>query len=166
MTLDATVKTVLVATLLAIGIPGLFLSWSLPAPRLSATERELMNFSSKPLAMSPPSMQTVYPELQSPVRATSKPQTPVAGSMSRSFPPGKIPAASIAEDASKRRRGNSFDSHPVVSMIYTENSIKTAIIDGQVLHEGSVLRGNRIVKIEKTRVLMRAAGKDVWLKIE
>lgn len=166
MNLDATAKTVLVASLLAIGIPALFLFWSLPAPRLSATEKELANFSSKPLAMSPPRMQTVYSAQESPVRVAPKQQTPVAGSMSRNYPPGKIPSANMAEEASKRRRGNSFDSHPVVSMIYTENSIKTAIIDGQVLHEGSVLRGNRIVKIEKTRVLMRAAGKDVWLRIE
>jgi hypothetical protein len=51
-------------------------------------------------------------------------------------------------------------------MIYTEGYVKTAIIDGQVLHEGSFLGSSRIVAIEKSRVLMRTAGKEIWLSID
>ena len=51
-------------------------------------------------------------------------------------------------------------------MLYCEGSIKTAIIDGQVLHEGSVLGSYQIVKIEKTRVLLKTAGKEIWLSID
>jgi hypothetical protein len=51
-------------------------------------------------------------------------------------------------------------------MVYSEGSIKTAIVDGHVLHEGSTLSKYLVVKIEKTRVLLRTAGKDIWLSID
>jgi hypothetical protein len=44
--------------------------------------------------------------------------------------------------------------------------MKYAIIDGQVLREGSTFGNSLVVKIEKRRVLMRNAGKDLWLSFD
>ena len=166
MIVDSTMKTVLAATLFAIGFPTLFLFWKLPATKLSASEKELISFTNQPLAMSPLRPQTVFSGLDSPVKLIQHKQPPAAGTGSRIFPPGPIPDAHPARVASEPGRHNSFDSHPVVSMIYFEGSVKTAIINGQVLHEGSFLAGGQIIKIEKTRVLLRTSGKDIWLSID
>jgi hypothetical protein len=170
MTIDATIKNILVALLLVIGIPTTFLFWKKPAVNLSTLEKELISFSSQPLTMSPPRSQTVFSALDFPVKVTSKQPTQatsVAGGMSKNFPPGPIPAENAGATApAKPVQPNSFGSHHVVSMIYSEGSTKTAIIDGHVLHDGSVLGKSQVIRIEKTRVLLRTAGKDLWLNID
>jgi hypothetical protein len=182
MNFDATIKNILVALLLVASIPTTFLFWKKPVPIMSASEKELIGFSSQPLTMSPPRSQTVFSALDFPVRITSKqpvqatqpPQAapatqaaPVAGGTPKGFPPGPIPSANVgAEAPAKPVQPNSFGSKHVVSMIYSEGSVKTAVIDGNVLHEGSVFGKSQVVSIEKTRVLVRTAGKDIWLKID
>ena len=171
MNLDSTMKTILVAVLLIISVPVTFLFWKIPATKLSAPEKELMKFTSQPLAMSPPRNQIVFSALDSPVRITPKNAAPVADTVPKGFPPGPIPAANapatIAPAAEpKPIQPDSFGSHPVISMVYSEGSVKMAVIDGQVLHEGSLLGKHKVIKIEKTRVLMRIAGKDIWLNID
>ena len=145
MTIDATIKNILVALLLVISIPTTYLFWKKPIVKLAASEKELISFSSQPLVMPPPRIQTIFSALDFPVRITS-PQpaqptqptqaAPAAAATPKNFPPGPIPAANVvAATPSKPFQPNSFGSHPVVSMIYSEGSIKTAIIDGHVLHE-------------------------------
>jgi hypothetical protein len=101
---------------------------------------------------------------------TVKEQAPFGGSSGSGgknvTPSGRIPVGGTTPSASRPILRNTFGSHPVVSMIYTEGSEKIAIIDGQVLHEGSVFGGNRIVTIEKSRVRMKSAGRDIWLSID
>lgn len=165
MNVDATMRTILVASLLVIVIPVTFFCWEMPSANLTATEKELINFSSQPLVISPPRPQATFSGLDCPVRVASKKQ-PAAGTGVKSLPFGPIPAANSATVPSKPGRRISFDSRPTVSMVYSEGSIKTAIIDGHVLHEGSFFGKYLLVKIEKTRVLMRTAGKDIWLSID
>jgi hypothetical protein len=170
MTIDDTIKTIIIGTALGIIIPVTFLFWKAPKPILTAPEKELITFSTTPLEMSPPKSHIVYSALENPVRVTTKMQAPFAGSGGKStaltpmgtFSSGRNPSPA----ASRPILRNSFGSHPVVSMIYTEGPEKTAIIDGKVLHEGSVFASNRVVRIEKTRVLLRSAGRDIWLSIE
>ena len=177
MTLSSSMKTILTALLLVISIPAGFFFWKMPAAKLSTTENELVNFSSTPLSLSSTRPQAIFSGLDYPVRVTPKQsapaasaeaakQTPPAATGTKSFPPGPIPAANVPVVVSRPIQRNSFDSQHVVSMIYSEGSIKTAIIDGQVVHEGTTLGASQIVAIEKTRVLIRTAGKDLWLNID
>jgi hypothetical protein len=173
MTLDPTVKTILAALLLILSIPAAFLFWKAPHVNLPASEKELITFSSQPLTMSPPKLHAVFSGLDCPIRATQK-QLPVAGTGVKNFPPGPIPgsiatpppAANTASVPVKPVQRDSFGSHPTISMIYSEGSTQTAIINGQALQEGSVLGSSKIIKIEKNRVLLRTAGKDIWLNMD
>jgi hypothetical protein len=51
-------------------------------------------------------------------------------------------------------------------MIYSEGDTNMAIIGGQILHEGSTFGSYQVVKIDKTRVLVRSAGKNLWLNMD
>jgi hypothetical protein len=149
-------KSALIGSLLAIAVPGAWFFWKLPPQNLSPAEKELIAFTSPPLTIARPRQQSTFSGLDSPVRAAviKPPPTPAAAGAN---PPAR---------AWKPARRISFDSRPALSMIYCEGSIKTAIIDGHVLHEGSQLGKNRIERIERTRVLMRGSGKDIWLSID
>jgi hypothetical protein len=166
MTIDATLKTILMALLLVISVPVMFYFWKLPKSDLSASEKKLITFSTTPLEMSPPKPQVVYSALESPVKVISKQNPPFAGSAVKNVPSGLIPVTRAVSTASRPALRNTFGSHPVVSMIYSEGSVKTAVINSQVLHEGSVFGSSRIITIEKNRVLMRSAGRDIWLSID
>jgi len=165
MSVDATMRTVLVAALLAIGLPACLLLWKMPEARLTDSERELIKFSTPPRAAFPPRPRAPFAGLDNPVRAASK-QAPAAGVEVKGSAPAPIPAARATRAALKPKLRDSFGSRPTLSMIYSEGSKKTAIIDGQVLHEGSLLGNRRVVKIEKTHVLLRTADKEIWLSID
>ena len=177
MIISRAMKTILAATVLLISVPAAIFFWKMPAAKLSATEKELISFSSPPLALSSSRTQAIFSGLDYPFRITLKQQAPPAGAEvnkqtpsvgagPKSFPPGPIPSGDLPAQASKPIKRNSFGSKPVVSMIYSEGYIKTAIIDGQVLHEGSFLGSSQVVTIEKSRVLMRTAGKEIWLSVD
>ena len=165
MSFYAGLRLVIVVTLLSICIPAAVYFWEMPAEPPPVAEKELANFSDSLKAATPASPKESFSGLDCPVQATVAKQ-PAVVSVTGSFPPGPIPSAPAAAPVSKPNRRNSFNSGPNVSMIYCEGSIKTAIIDGQVLHEGALLGKNQLVKIEKTRVLLRSAGKDIWLSAE
>lgn len=163
MTLDPTLRTVLVALLAAVGIPVAFFFWKMPKATLTPAEKELSTFSNPPLVVLPPRPQASFSGQLSPVRIS--PPKPAEG---KATPKG-IPSAggsppSASRTAAKARLPNTFGGRHTVSMIYCAGSTKTAIVDGKVLHEGSPLGDDRIIKIEKTRVLLRSAGKDQWLE--
>ena len=152
------------ATLLAIGIPAVFFLWKLPAARLADSERGLISFSQAPLVLPPPRPQISFAGLVCPVRIA--PASGPGRSEAKGFRLGPLPAAPATPVRRAAPQRNSFDGRPNVSMIYYDISNKAAIIDGQILHEGSAFGKGLIVRIEKTRVLMRTDQKDIWLSID
>lgn len=170
MTIDKTIAALLLAPLVGLGIPAALLFWKVPAGGMTAVERELINFASQPVVVSQPGPQTYYSGLECPVRppaAKDAPKQPQGtGTAAAGFPPGPIPSPKAAAAAPPKERPGAAGRLPSVSMIYQDGNTRMAIIDGHVLHEGASLDGKRIIRIEKTRVLLRAAGKDIWLNID
>ena len=151
------------AALLAIGIPAACYFWKLPAARLSDSERGLISFYQTTPVLPPPRPRVSFAGLVCPVRVT--PASGPGRSAANEFRPGPLPAAPAAPLRRAAPRRNSYDGRPNVSMIYFDNSNKTAIINGEILHEGSTFGRGLIVRIEKTRVLLRIDQKDIWLGI-
>lgn len=168
MTIDKTIAAMLLAPFIGLGIPAALLFWKMPAAGVTAAEKELINFSAQPVAVSQPGIQPVYSDLECPVRPPAAKQAPKqaqgTGTGAQGFPPGPIPSLSVA--APPKERYASAGQLPTVSMIYSDSHARMAIIDGHVLREGASLGAVRIVRIEKTRVLVRTAGRDIWLNID
>lgn len=168
MTIDKTIAAMLMAPLMGLCVPAALLFWKMPAAGVTAAEKELINFSAQPVAVSRPGLQPVYSDLECPVRPPAAKQAPKqaqgTGTGAQGFPPGPIPSPSAA--ALSKGRHASAGQLPGVSMIYSDNHARMAIIDGHVLREGASLGAVRIVRIEKTRVLVRTDGKDIWLNID
>ena len=161
----AALRLIIVLLVLTACIPAALFFWEMPMAPSALPEKELMNFTDSLKAAIPPSPQASYAGLDCPVQPPPV-KGPAVVTVAKSFPPGPIPEATAAAPAAKPQVRDSFHSSPNVSMIYCEGSTKTAIIDGQVLHEGSRLGKSLVVQIEKARVLLRTAGKDVWLNVE
>jgi hypothetical protein len=159
-------RSCLCAALLAIGIPAVFYFWKLPAARLSDSERGLISFSQAPPVLPPKSPRISFAGLACPVRVAPASGPGAAHPKAEDFRLGPLPAAPAAPVRRAAAQRNSFDGRPNVSMIYYDSSNKAAIIDGQVLHEGSAFGKGLIVRIEKTRVLMKTDQKDIWLSID
>ena len=161
MNFDRNIAAILLAPLIGLAFPAAIYFWKMPKSSLTGKERELMNFSSQPLVVSRPGAAPFYAGAQSPIhppKSKQAMQTPAVP-----FPPGPIPGASGA----KRSVDEASPLHvPTVSMIYNSGGSKMAIIDGHVLHEGSVIAGYTILKIKTTKVLTRTNGKEIWLSIE
>lgn len=154
MNIDRTIISALAILIVVTAIPVAFYYRKLPATVILPIEKELTSFSSTPLALSEPKPQPVFSGLDCPVKApVSSLPPPVAGS-------------SPADAASKKGEPRSLSSLPPVSMIYSEGSTNIAVIGGQMLREGSSFNGNQVVKIEKTRVQIRSAGKTIWLNMQ
>ncbi len=161
MTLDRTITTILTVLFLVIAIPAILFIRKLPNTDPTLSEKELIAFSSKPVALSSPQTQVIFSGLPSPLRVTSKPNGDV---LVKSVKPVSAPNPAALNAKSKLQL--SLGSLPVVSMIYFAGSTRMAIIDNHVVHEGSTLNSGVIVKIENTRVLLRKTGKDIWLTTE
>ena len=160
MSADKTIPTILLVGFLVAAIPtGLYFR-KLPPQVLPATEMELSKFASQPVAMSSPRPQVIFSGLACPVTPAQqqKPDTTNNGKN-----PIAIPVANAPPKTVQKSLPRSLASLPVVSMISYDGSTRTAIVDNHVVTEGSKLNGGVIVKIEETRVLMRKAGRDVWL---
>ncbi|MDD5284969.1 MAG: hypothetical protein PHD54_03870 [Desulfuromonadaceae bacterium] len=164
MNFDRNIAAILLAPLIGLALPATVFFWKMPKSALTRTESELMNFSSQPLLVSRPGVPPMYSGVENPINPPKPKQTTqTMKTPALSFPPGPIPAA-----AGARRSVNELSPlHvPNVSMIYDNGGSKMAIIDGHVLHEGSVFAGHTIVKIYTTKVLARTNGKEIWLSIE
>jgi hypothetical protein len=161
MTLDRTISTILTVSLLVIAIPGGLFFRKLPNVNLTPSEKELIDFSSKPVTLSPLQTQATFSGLVSPLIGTSK---PIGDILAKNGKP--VPASNTSTLNVKKKPQLSLGSLPVVSMIYFAGSTRMAIVDNHVVHEGSILDSGIIVKIEKTRVLLRKTGKDIWLTTE
>jgi hypothetical protein len=161
MSFDATLRGIVAALLFALGVPAAFLLWKVPAPLQTSAEKELASFAKAPLLLPPQRVPVQVTGLECPVWVTAAKK-----------PAAKLPAQgpavrkSAASSALAPKRRDSFGRRPNISMIYCEGSIKTAIIDGRVVQEGSHLGESLVVSIEKTRVLLRTAQKELWLSTE
>jgi hypothetical protein len=166
MTVDTPAKTLLVVSALAIAVPAAFFFWKTPDAELSSSEIEVMNFSGSPSMNIGPRSREAFSGLNWPVRASLKKPASADGAGTEIRPAGRNYSSITALMGRKPRRRYNNDSPPQISMIYYDNNMKYAIIDGQVLREGSTFGNSLVVKIEKRRVLMRNAGKDLWLSFD
>ena len=164
MTIDKTIAAILLVPLIGLAIPATVFFRKLPPADLSASENELIAFSSQPVAVLQPGRLAVYSGLECPVRPTIVTGS-AAKAADKNFPPGPIPSASGAA-AQQKNLPLSAELLPGVTMIYSDGRARIAIIDGHVLHEGASIGSSKVVKIEKKRVLLRTTGKDIWLNID
>ncbi|MBI2353986.1 MAG: general secretion pathway protein GspB [Deltaproteobacteria bacterium] len=164
MTIDKTIAAMLLAPFIGLCAPAALLFWKMPAAGVTAAEKELINFSAQPVAVSEPGSQPVYAGLECPVRPPAAKKAQGTANGGTGFPPGPIPSPKAA--ALPKERNASAGQLPTVSMIYSDSHARMAIIDGHVLREGASLGAVRIVKIEKARVLVRTDGRDIWLNID
>jgi hypothetical protein len=171
MTLDRSIATLLLVPLLGLTLPAAVLFCKLPESGISPVERELITFSYQPVTLSGGKPPAIFAGLECPVApgmptgTTTAPPGPKGLGGPVVFPPGPIPVGA-APVAAKLQQRNTAPALPSVSLIYSDGPVKTAIIDGHVLHEGASLAGNKILKIEKTRVLLRTNGKEIWLSLD
>lgn len=169
MNVDKTISTILLVLFLVIAIPGALLFRSPPTTPLPPLEKELAEFSNKPVVISPARQQTVFSGLDCPIKAVKKPAaatTALTSVTAKSLPQPKSNGAKPADTPSAKAPAGSLSSLPKVSMIYSEGDTKMAIIGGQMLHEGATFGRYQVVKIESTKVQLRSAGKDLWLNME
>jgi hypothetical protein len=169
MTLDRSIATLLLVPLLGLTLPAAVLFYQLPDSGISPVERELIGFSYQPVTLSGGKPPASFAGLECPVApgmpaGTAAPEPKGKGGPVV-FPPGPIPVGAAPVGAKLPRR-NPVPALPSVSLIYSDGPVKTAIIDGHVLHEGASLASNKILKIEKTRVLLRTHGKEIWLSLD
>lgn len=160
MNFDRTLAALLLTPLIGLAVPVTVFFWKMPLTDLTRTETELLTFSSQPLVVSRPVTGLSYAGAQNPILPPKRKASMQASAAA--FPPGPIPSAAGKKDAAPAHTPHI----PDVSMIYNDSGSKMAIIDGHVLHEGSAIAGYTIVKIDKTRVLARTNGKELWLSLE
>lgn len=161
MNFDRNIAAMMLAPLIGLSLPVAVFFWKMPPLGLTGTETELLRFSSQPLVVSRPAAAPLYSGVQNPVHPPKPKQA--AQAPPAVFPPGPIPTAAGTRQPELRANAQQL---PCLSMIYTDAGSKMAIIDGHVLHEGSVIAGYTIVKIDKTKVLARTSGKELWLSLE
>lgn len=161
MTADKTIPIILTVLFLVFAIPAALYFRKPPATVLTPSEKALTSFSNKPVAMASLQAQITFSGRACPV--TLSPKT---GGISSVKSATTISPPVAVTNSAKKSPARSLASLPVISMISYDESSRTAIIDNKVVNEGSKLDGGLIVKIERTRVLMRKAGKDLWLTLE
>jgi hypothetical protein len=154
---NKTIPTIIAVSFILVAIPAALFLRSQPKTELTPSEKELIEFSNKPVALSTTQPQTTFSGLNSPIKTTSKPSKEIEKT---------VPAPNTTPIKAKSEMPRSLASLPAVSMIYSAGSTRMAVIDGHVVQDGSPLDGGIVVKIEETRVLMRKNGKDIWLTTE
>ena len=165
MTIDKTIAMILMVPVIGFAIPASVYLRKLPPPGLTSSEKELISFSSQPVNVSQPGRLAVFSGLECPIRPPVVKDSSPPKAASKGFPPGPIPSSGTAS-AQERSRSAAAAYLPSVSMIYSDGQARMAIIDGHVLHEGAAIGTDTVIKIEKTRVLLRTSGKDIWLNID
>lgn len=157
MNSDKTIVAIAATTVVVLAVP-LFLHFrTLPPAQLTAAEKELTTFTNQPVTMAAAPQPLTFSGKSCPVPPPPKP------------PPAIVKAPLLSGFADKIRStfaARTLSSKPVVSMIYYAGYTRMAIIDRHVVNEGAELDGGVVVTIEKTRVLWRKAGKDLWLTTE
>jgi hypothetical protein len=162
MSADKTIPAMLLTVFLVIAIPAGLYFRKLPTPALSPAETEVGKFTCQPVDISLPQPPAAFSGLECPIAQSTSQSTSVSGGrvVTASPPPVSTTAGS------KPTPPRSLSSLPVVSMISYDSATRTAIVGDRVVTEGSELDGGKILKIEENRVLMRKAGKNIWLTVE
>lgn len=166
---NKTIISLLLTLCFVTAIPMTFYFWKLPAAELLPAEKELIGFSSTPVAMSTLKPQPVFSGMNCPVKASIKQAITTSGlttAGTRVPLPTTGPVAGQARPAAQKPQAGSLSSLPTVSMIYSEGDTNVAIIGGNILRAGSSFGAYHVVKIEKSRVLIRSAGKNIWLSMD
>jgi hypothetical protein len=162
--LDKTIAAMLLVPVIGLVIPAAIFFRKLPDTGLTPTEKELMTFSNQPLVVSQPGRMAVYSGLECPLPPPAVTKDVTNKANTTNFPPGSIPTPNAAAALQKNRPVTTVNL-PEVSMIYSDGQALIAIVDGHVLREGTGFGSSKVIKIEKTRVLLRTSGKDLWLNI-
>lgn len=163
MTANRIFPAMLLTAFLVISIPAGLYFRKPAAPVISPSEAELAKFTSQPADMSsPPPPPLIFSGLASPL--TVPPAQPDVRSSEKTA--RTTTALPLTTKKMQPIPPRSLGSLPVVSMISYDSETRTAIVDNRVVTEGSELGGGVIVKIEENRVLMRKAGKNLWLTIQ
>ena len=158
MSSDKTIPIIFFVAFLVIALPVALFFRKAPTAILTPSEKELIAFSYKPVSLTLPPPQTTFPPMVSPVITGLKQSGDFSSKNDRLHPAASTTAVTVQKTLPR-----SLTSLPVVSMIYFAGSTRMAIIDNHVVNEGSPLNGGIVAKIEQTRVLVRKAGKDLWL---
>ncbi len=164
MTIDKTIALMLMGPVIGLVIPATVFFRKLPDTGLTPSEKELISFSSQPVSVSQPGRQAVFSGLECPIRPPIVKES-ASKATAKGFPPGPIPSSGTVS-AQTRSRAAATVHLPSVTMIYSDGQSRMAIIDGHVLREGTSIASGKVIKIEKTRVLVRTSGKDIWLNID
>lgn len=72
-----------------------------------------------------------------------------------SYPP--TPLAEVVQKVEERRER--------VSLILIQEHGKLAIVDGIMVHEGERIGNEKVIRIEKNRVLLRNGSREEWLSV-
>ncbi len=163
MTIDRSIAILILAPVLLLSVPTAVYFRKMPAPRISPAEQELINFSYQKVALTPPKRQRNFSGLECPVQTSGPTVARVLAEKKKvpAFPPGPIPTGSAPTVAAK----TTVSPLPRLSMIYIDGAARMAILDGHVLNEGGTLGGGKIIRIDKTRVLFKTTGREIWLNI-
>ncbi len=163
MTIGSSITTLLLAPLLLLSVPAAVYFRKMPPPRISPVEQELITFSCQNVALSPRKPRTFFSGLECLVQPAPTVTRPApAKSDGVQFPPGPLPPgnAPAVRPADQPRR------LPRLSMIYNDGATKMAILDGHVLSQGGSLAAGKVLKIEKERILLKTAEREIWLNID
>jgi len=163
MNLDKTIMAILLVPFLGLSIPAALFFRKLPPPALKPVEKELISFASQPVIVTQPGQLAVYTGLECPVRPPAV-KVAAVNKGAANFPPGPIPLVNSA--VLQKSKPVITEYTPGVSMIYSDGQSRMAIIDGHVMHEGAAIGSSKVLKIEKTKVLLRTTGKDIWLNVD
>jgi hypothetical protein len=158
---DRTFLMLLAVLCVVCAIPTALYFRTLPVAVLTASEKELADFSSQPVPVMPTPPRVAFSGVVCPV---SPAQKPVVNDIGKNTVQNPMPLPATASPHKAPTR--TLAGLPIVSMISYDESTKMAIINNRVVTEGAKLDDGVIVKIEQARVLWRKAGRDVWLTID
>ena len=173
MNIDKCIAAIVFILILVFAIPAAYLFKKVPNTGLTPAEQELTRFSAGLIAMPSPYQQAAFSGLSSPVKEIPKQGAGSGKKEGWPFAPHSAPTDGKSDRVQPATPGTavtakpslprSLGSLPTVSMIYYSGSTRTAIVDGQIVKEGSPCGTGVIVRIEQTRLLLRKGGKDIWL---
>lgn len=167
MTSFRTIPILVTTIILIVAIPTGLYFIRRPSMTLPPIEAELAKFINRPVNMASSGQQVRFFGLICPVTTPAQILTnnKVKPDAAKTVAPRALPAK-IGNDKTQQPALRSLGSLPVVSVISYDGTVRTAIINNQIVTEGARVDGGLIVKIEETRVLMRKTGKDLWLTIQ
>lgn len=150
MNIDKTIISTLLILCLIVAIPSILFYRKMPVAELLPSEKVFINFSTAYVSVTETKKQPVFSGLDCPVKAPAKQPVMITKSVPYVAAVPKLLPTAL----------------PRVSLIYFEcDSTKRAIIGGQIVQVGSTFENYQVMRIERTKVLVRSAGKDIWLNM-